>query len=125
MLTIACLLLLGQAVKSLAQPCEAGCESPGQRLRPRKTALKLTPTSSRQRQLSRTPTSSGSLKSDQWGPEPNLLKPALPLFECLQRVILQGVVLQHGPDVLHLVQRDGCRHNRKRCWLVRPRHDPE
>lgn len=48
----------------------------------------------------------------------DLLKLALSLFESLQRVILQSVVLQYSPDVLHLVQCNGCGHNKGSVRLL-------
>jgi hypothetical protein len=52
------------------------------------------------------------------GSEPDLLEPALSLFEGLQGVILQCIMLQYCPHVLHLVQSNGCGHNTG--WSLSP-----
>lgn len=56
-----------------------------------------------------------------WDLSTHLLQPALALFESLQRVILQGIVLQHSPDILHAIQCNSWGHSRQESARLKAR----
>lgn len=87
--TISCLLLLAQAVKPLEQPCKTSCVSPGSEAEASQDSAQVhTGIQQTEAAAPGHPPLLGGLKSDRWGLETNLLEPALPLFECLQWIIL-------------------------------------